>query len=99
MPNFKKSYLDDFGNFLKEYVDKGLSIEVIESNYKDMFPVSARQVRNWIDKRYIVVKRCDLINAQKREYKGEYQYKRASNNPLIKANKLIHATKSILKKL
>ena len=86
--HISKSTLNSFSEFIEPLIKNGLSIESIYSSYQESFPVSTRQVRNWVDKKLIEnVSRVDLINAQKRDFRPEYNYKRISNNPLIKVNR------------
>ena len=87
-PQVKNSVLKRFDEFIAPLIKKGLSIETIESEYKESFPVSSRQVRNWIDNKVFGdLSRADLINAQKRDYKKEYSYDKISKNPLIKVGR------------
>ena len=68
-------------------IKEGLSIESIYASLKDIFPVTSRTVRNWINKGYLDAKRIDLRNAVKREYSPKYNYQRISKNPLLKVGR------------
>lgn len=79
--------LKKFDEFITPLVKNGLSIEAINASSKESFPVSTRQVREWVDKKHLSICRADLINAQTRPYKKEYNYPNLSKNPLIKVGR------------
>lgn len=82
-----KETLKTFDSFISPLIKNGLSIESIEALNKESFPVSTRQVREWVDKKYLSVSRADLINAQTRPYKKEYHYQSPSKDPLAKVGR------------
>ena len=86
-PDINKNDLDRFNDWVSPLIKEGLSIEAIHSSLGEMFPVSSRTVRNWINKGYLDAKRIDLRNAVKREYSPAYKYKRISKDPLLKVGR------------
>ena len=91
-PNIEKSRIEEFDRFITPLIKQGLSIESIYACLKNEFPVTARTVRNWINKKYLSVNRLDLINAAKREYNPDYLKKRKiGNNPLRKVGRTMNS--------
>ena len=86
-PLISTKQLNDFNEWVSPLIKEGLSIESIYASLKDIFPVTSRTVRNWINKGYLDAKRIDLRNAVKREYSPKYNYQRISKNPLLKVGR------------
>lgn len=68
-------------------IKSGLSVEVVMSVIGESVPVTSRTIRNWIDRFYLTARRADMINAQTRYVKAEYDYPTVGRNVLMKAER------------
>jgi transposase, IS30 family len=77
--------LHAFGDWLAPYVKRKLSLEVVQHQFPEAFPVSTSTVRRWIDKGCLSVRRIDLLRAVSFKTKKAYGLRRPSSaNPLLK---------------
>lgn len=51
--HFSEKELVTFANFLKGYLEKGISLDVIKSQFPEQFPYSIQSVYNWVDKKLL----------------------------------------------
>lgn len=83
--SLSKAKIEAFNDWLRPYIKRKCSIEVIHSQYPHAFPVSTATVRRWIDKGVMTIRRIDLLHAVTFKTKKQYALRRPSSmNPLLK---------------
>jgi len=83
--SLSKARIDAFNDWMRPYIKKKISIEVLYSQYPEAFPVSTATVRRWIDRGIMSVRRIDLLRAVTFKAKKAYASRKPSSmNPLLK---------------
>ena len=83
--SLSKAKIESFNDWLRPFIKKKCSIEVVHSQFPHAFPVSTASVRRWIDRGVMTIRRIDLLRAVTFKSKKQYASRRPSSaNPLLK---------------
>ena len=83
--SLSKTKIESFNDWLRPFIKKKCSIEVVHSQFPHAFPVSTATVRRWIDRGAMTIRRIDLLRAVTFKTKKQYALRKPSSvNPLLK---------------